>query len=137
MPESKTARWTLGTGVVLILLISTSFGYEAYSRRQELEKQVTQLTNGDPGRGRDLAQSRGCVGCHDIPGTRGPRGNVGPPLTGIATRVYVGGVLLNTPDNLRQWLLDPPRIDPRSAMPNVGLTDQEARDLSAFLYTLK
>jgi cytochrome c len=137
MPDSKISRWTIGTGVVLILLISTSFGYEAYSKRQELEKQVTQLTNGDPGRGRDLAQSRGCVGCHDIPGTRGTRGNVGPPLTGIATRVYVGGVLLNTPDNLRQWLLDPPRIDPRSAMPNVGLTDQEARDLSAFLYTLR
>jgi cytochrome c len=137
MPESKIAGWTLGTSLVLILVIGASFGYEAYSKHQALEKEVAQLTSGDPERGRDLAQSRGCVGCHDIPGTRGPRGNVGPPLAGIATRVYVGGVLLNTPDNLRQWLLDPPRIDPRSAMPNVGLTDQEARDLSAFLYTLR
>jgi cytochrome c len=137
MPESKIAGWTLGTSLVLILVIGTSFGYEAYSKHQALEKEVAQLTSGDPERGRDLAQCRGCVGCHDIPGTRGPRGNVGPPLAGIATRVYVGGVLLNTPDNLRRWLLDPPRIDPRSAMPNVGLTDQEARDLSAFLYTLR
>jgi cytochrome c len=137
MLESNTARWTLGTAIVLVLAIGTSFGYEAYSRRQAVENEAAQRTGGDPEHGRDLARSKGCVGCHDIPGTRGPRGSVGPPLTGIANRLYVGGVLLNTPDNLQQWLLDPPRIDPKTAMPNVGLTDQEARDLSAFLYTLQ
>lgn len=137
MLESNTAKWSLATAFILALCIIAGSGYEAYSRRQELNRQVTQLTGGNPELGRDLAQTRGCVGCHDIPGTRGARGNVGPPLTGIATRMYVGGVLLNTPDNLRQWLLDPPRIDPRSAMPNVGLTEQESRDLSAFLYTLR
>jgi cytochrome c len=137
MLESNTSRWVVGTTIVLVLIGGTSLGYEAYSRRQSIQNEVAQLTAGDPERGRDLAQTKGCVGCHDIPGTRGPRGNVGPPLTGIATRVYIGGVLLNTPDNLRQWLLDPPGIDPKTAMPNVGLTDQEARDLSAFLYTLR
>jgi cytochrome c len=137
MLESNTSRWLLGTATLLVVVIGASFGYEAHSRRQKLENAVAQLTAGDPERGRDLAQSKGCVGCHDIPGTRGPRGNVGPPLTRIATRVYIGGVLLNTPDNLRQWLLDPPKIDPKTAMPNVGLADQEARDLSAFLYTLR
>jgi cytochrome c len=136
MLKSDTGRWIAGTVILVALVSAAGAGYAAYSRQQQLEQRVSQLTAGDPARGRDLAQSKGCVGCHDIPGTRGPRGNVGPPLARIATRVYIGGVLLNTPDNLRQWLLDPPRIDPKSAMPAVGLTDQEARDLSAFLYTL-
>jgi cytochrome c len=136
MLKSDTGRWITGTVILVALVSAAGAGYTAYSRQQQLEDQVSQLTAGDPAHGRDLAQSKGCVGCHNIPGTRGPRGNVGPPLDGIANRVYIGGVLLNTPDNLRQWLLDPPRIDPKSAMPAVGLTDQEARDLSAFLYTL-
>jgi len=97
---------------------------------------VSAITRGDPQRGRELAQTKGCGGCHEIPGTRGPQGNVGPSLAKIATRVYIAGVLLNSPEHLVQWLLDPPRIDPKTAMPNVGLSEQEARDVAAFLYTL-
>jgi len=129
-------KWITACCVLVVVAIVGGTQYAATSERHALEEKAAELTSGDPVHGRELAQNKGCTGCHQIPGTTGAQGNVGPPLTRIATRVFVGGVLLNTPDNMRQWLLDPPRIDPKSAMPNVGLSDQEARDLAAYLYTL-
>jgi cytochrome c len=55
----------------------------------------------------------------------------------IAKRTYVGGILANTPDNMVRWLRDPPGVDPRTAMPNMGVTEADARDIAAFLYTLQ
>lgn len=129
-------RWITACCVLIIVAIAGGAYYAALSKRQALEAKVAALTSGDPTHGKALAATKGCTGCHEIPGTDGAQGNVGPSLRRIGSRVFVGGVLLNTPDNLRQWLLDPPGIDPKSAMPNVGLSDQEARDLAAYLYTL-
>jgi cytochrome c1 len=94
------------------------------------------MTRGDPEHGRALAKTKGCAGCHQIPGVDGANGSVGPSLVSFSHRVYIGGVLSNTPDHLQQWLLDPPSVDSKTAMPNVGLNDQEGRDVAAFLYTL-
>jgi cytochrome c2 len=94
------------------------------------------LTGGDPARGRRLTESYGCTACHSIPGVRGADREVGPPLGGIARRVYIAGVLTNTPDHLVQWIEDPPGVDSLTAMPKLGVSDQEARDIAAYLYTL-
>jgi cytochrome c1 len=91
----------------------------------------------DAQRGRAAIERHGCVACHRIPGIRNPGSNVGPPLERIATRGYIAGVLANTPENMARWLRDPPAVDPRTAMPNLNLTDRETRDISAYLYTLK
>jgi cytochrome c2 len=77
------------------------------------------------------------VTCHTIPGTVGGKPNVGPPLDGVASRRYIGGVLLNTPDNMVRWLSNPQAVDPMSGMPDLGLKEQDARDIAAYLYTLK
>lgn len=45
---------------------------------------------GDPDQGRLLLRQYGCSSCHLIPGVAGARGNVGPPLAGVAQRVYLG-----------------------------------------------
>lgn len=95
------------------------------------------LTHGNPARGRDLTTSYGCGSCHTIPGIRGATATVGPPLTGIASRSFIGGVLANEPDNMVRWLRDPPAVDSNTAMPNVGLNELQARDVAAYLYTLK
>lgn len=107
-------------------------------RQQSLQPhaQAKQLAGTDPERGRQLVASYGCVSCHTIPGVAGPASNVGPPLEKLALRAYLGGVVPNTPDDLVRWLLDPPVIDPRTAMPNMGLSEREARDVAAYLYTL-
>lgn len=77
-----------------------------------------------------------CATCHVIPGVVGAGRHVGPPLSGIAGRSYLGGVLVNTPENMVRWLKNPQQFDPLSAMPPLGLSDQDARDIAAFMYTL-
>jgi mono/diheme cytochrome c family protein len=95
------------------------------------------LTGGDPGRGLALIERVGCGACHEIPGARGPAaGRVGPSLAGFGARAYVGGVAANQPEHLVRWLIDPRALSPRSAMPALGLSAEEARDIAAYLYTL-
>lgn len=95
------------------------------------------MTGGDPHRGRAAITRYGCSACHTIPGVTGATALVGPPLDRIASRSYIGGVLPNTPDNMIRWIENPPGIDKMTAMPNLGVTDGDARDIASYLYTLK
>ncbi|MFN2637118.1 MAG: cytochrome c oxidase assembly protein [Gemmatimonadaceae bacterium] len=95
------------------------------------------LTNADVDRGEIAIRKYGCGSCHTIDGITGARGLVGPPLTGIASRVYIAGVLPNVPGNMISWLENPPGVDPKTAMPNMGVTPRDARDIAAYLYTLR
>ena len=92
---------------------------------------------GNPDHGKQLIDKYGCNACHTIPGIKGPKGAVGPPLEKIAVRTFIGGKLQNTPGNMIQWLQNPQAFDPGNAMPNLGVTPEDARDLTAFLFTLK
>jgi cytochrome c2 len=94
------------------------------------------IAGADPARGRAVITERGCGSCHVIPGIRGAVSWVGPPLLEWSRRAYVGGRLPNAPENLVAWLRDPQAISPGSAMPSLGLTEREARDAAAYLYTL-
>jgi cytochrome c oxidase assembly factor CtaG/cytochrome c2 len=96
-----------------------------------------QITNADPGRGRDAIRRYGCGSCHTIPGVTGARGMVGPPLGQVSQRVFIAGVLPNQPDNMIRWIENPPGIDPKTAMPNMGVTARDARDIASYLYTLR
>ena len=60
-----------------------------------------------------------------------------PTLAGLAGRMYIAGLLPNSPENLIRWIEDPTAIDPQTAMPDVGVTPSDARDIAAYLYTLK
>jgi cytochrome c len=95
------------------------------------------LTHGDPVIGQGKITAYGCGGCHDIPGIEGASGKVGPSLKGFAGRTFVAGRLNNTPDNVQAWLVHPRRIDPQTAMPELGVTPGDARDITAYLYTLR
>ena len=96
-----------------------------------------QLTNADPDRGRTAIRKYGCGSCHDIPGVSGAVGMVGPPLGTIAQRVFIAGVLPNEPDNMIRWIENPQAIDPKTAMPYMGVSVRDARDIAAYLYTLR
>ena len=89
--------------------------------------------------GAQIIATKPCVGCHTIPGIPGANGQVGPNLAGVASRTKIaGGVVANNgPDDLKKWILNPPAVKPGTAMPNVGLTDDEATRIVAFLETLK
>jgi mono/diheme cytochrome c family protein len=90
-----------------------------------------------PARGRTAIQQYACVACHTIPGVTGPEARVGPPLGGIATRTTLGGVLPNSPENIVRWIREPQKVAPLSAMPDLGVTERDARDIAAYLSTLK
>ena len=49
-------------------------------------------------------------------------GPVGPPLTGIANRIYIAGVLPNNPDNMIRWIQHPKQVDDKTAMPELNVT---------------
>lgn len=72
-----------------------------------------------------------------IPGVIGADALVGPPLNGIASRRYLAGVLPNTPDRMIEWLRNPKAVEPPTAMPDLDVTEQDARDIAAYLYTLR
>ncbi len=94
-------------------------------------------TDGNAQRGKQTIAAMGCGACHVIDGVAGAHGEVGPPLDGVARRAIIGGTLPNTRENMMLWIEDPPSIAPNTAMPNLGVTPQSARDIVAYLYTLK
>jgi cytochrome c len=95
------------------------------------------LTNGDSHRGKRLLASYGCTACHTIPGVPGSNSLSAPPLVGISQRSYLAGMLENTPENLRLWIQHPRKVNPHTAMPEAGVTDNDASDMAAYLYTAR
>jgi cytochrome c len=95
------------------------------------------VLEGDPERGKLLLRQFGCGACHTIPGVADARGKLGPPLDGVARRVYLGGVLPNSPQNMAAWIGAPQKFDPPTAMPNLQVAPEHARDMVAYLYTLR
>lgn len=93
-------------------------------------------TGGDPTHGKQVIQGYGCGACHMIPGIRDARGLVGPPLMYFGQRTMIAGELPNTPENLVKWLRNPQSVEPHTAMPDLGLSESQARDIAAYLYTL-
>lgn len=96
-----------------------------------------QISSGDPDRGRQLIEGYGCGGCHTIPGVHNANGLVGPPLMFFSRRTMVAGELPNTPENLVRWIRNPRSVEPGTAMPDLGLSTDQANDIAAYLYTLR
>ena len=94
-------------------------------------------TASSPDRGRTIITINGCGKCHTIPGIHGAHGVVGPPLQSLARRTYIAGNFANTPENLTQWIMMPQKMKPQTAMPSLGLSEQQARDVVAYLETLQ
>ena len=87
--------------------------------------------------GAELIQSLGCGSCHYVPGVPSANGNVGPPLAGVGTRVYIAGMLRNTRDNMVRWLMHPQSIVPGNVMPEMNINRTDAEAIEAYLRTLK
>lgn len=95
------------------------------------------LGDADARRGRILITDNGCGACHVIPGIRRAKGRVGPKLDDYADQMYVSGMMANTPENLVRWLHDPKGVNPQTAMPDLGVSEQDAWDMAAYLYSLR
>jgi cytochrome c len=85
---------------------------------------------------------RGCGSCHTIPNIPGASGTIGPNLGGdppIGQRKQIAGGVVpnNSPDDLAKWILNPGALKPGTAMPNLGLSPDEAAAAAAYLYTIQ
>lgn len=100
-------------------------------------EQERAVTGGDAKVGQHLIYTYACGSCHVIPGIAEAKGTVGPTLQGFGSRIYIAGLLENTPPNLFRWISKPQEIDPENAMPDLGVTERQARDIAAYLYTLR
>jgi cytochrome c len=123
----------LATGVIAAMSIAATV---AISGCRNGEASIA-VPGANADRGRHALAAMGCAACHVIPGVQGADGKVGPPLAGIGSRIMIAGQVPNTPDNLVRWIRDPQAIEPGTAMPNLGVSEQTARDIAAYLYTLQ
>lgn len=92
---------------------------------------------GDAARGQQAIVQYGCGKCHTIPGIRGAYGVVGPPLAKLGSRTIIGGEFPNLPSTLAHWVQSPTSMKPKTAMPTLGLTGEQSRDVAAYLETLR
>jgi cytochrome c2 len=95
---------------------------------------VWTVEGGDQRRGEQAILKYGCHACHVIPDIRQATGRVGPKLEDIRDQIYIGGVVTNHPANMIQWIRAPRNFSPETAMPDLGVTEQDARDIAAYLY---
>jgi cytochrome c2 len=93
------------------------------------------LTGGNPQIGGKLIAQYGCGSCHEIKGIAHADSQVGPSLKKIRDSSYIGGVAPNSADNLMKWIMHPRQMNPKTDMPELGVTDTEARDIAAYLYS--
>lgn len=106
-----------------------------YRQIEEKRQAAIALTGGNPDLGPRLILRYGCGACHTVQGIAGARGQVGPNLSDVSRRIYIGGVTTNSPENLIRWIVNPREFDPKTAMPVTGISEHEARDVAAFLYS--
>jgi cytochrome c1 len=128
--------------ILLILLLTLAGGLASYFYNEtrldaEQRDKAIAITGGDPENAPLSLVQYGCTSCHVIPNMPNASGYVGPSLVDIGKRVYIGGVLTNTPENLIRWIVNPRAIDPQSAMPATGISEPEARDVAAYLYSIR
>jgi cytochrome c len=126
------------TVVAIAVLIAGSAATLGYRHLQDrAARKAALLTAGDPTRGPDLIRQFGCAACHRVAGVSGATGRVGPRLSAIPLQGRIAGALPNTPHNLVQWIVDPKAHKPDTTMPRTGISEQDARDVAAYLFSLR
>ena len=92
--------------------------------------------SGNVRRGRALVSIYGCPSCHVIPDTA-PQGMAGPSLSSMSRRSYIAGRFPNDQIWMILWLKNPQRLKPGTAMPDLDVGERDARDMAAYLATLR
>ena len=123
-------------GLFAVLLLVVGFNIAVWGLHRFPTAPALYVPEGRPEVGRTLIHDYGCGACHTVPGVQGGAGRVGPRLDRLREQVYIAGILENTPSNLIFWIAHPQRANPDTAMPDLGVSEEEARDIAAYLYEL-
>jgi cytochrome c2 len=131
--RARTAVGLIALGIAGAVLAGVI--YDAVDDRNDAWEHAAAATGGDPSRGEAMFIQYGCGSCHGLKHVRKATGMVGPPLDGIAVRAIIAGKLPNEPDNMVRWIRDPQKVTPGTDMPDLHVSQRDARDITAFLYT--
>jgi len=132
--RSHVGWWVAGIVAVVAIAAAVAYGITARSEQRQVEI-AEAVTGGTAARAPEIMRRYGCGSCHTIPGVPGANGKVATSLENLRQRVFIAGVLRNSPDNLVSWIVSPQSFIPNNAMPATGITDAEARDVAAYLYS--
>jgi cytochrome c2 len=121
--------------LAILLLFASASSCKSAHERALAEARIR--IGGDPERGAYLIQRYGCGGCHRIPGVVGAGGQAAPSLGQLAGEAYIPGNLPNTPENVMRWIQSPHSILPATKMPELGIGNAEARDITTYLWSLR
>jgi cytochrome c len=130
--SNRPRRWQASYARAVIVVLATCVALGGCG-----ESPAPVVAGGDAENGRLLLRQFGCGSCHRIPGVATAFGNVGPPLESMGSRVYLAGLIANTPANMLRWIQAPQSIDPGTAMPDLQVTPEHARDMAAYLFSLR
>ena len=119
----------MASGVVVALA--------ACEQRAPVDARYTEVSAGSAARGRQLLEHYQCGSCHVIPEVRGAAGPTAPSLAGFGRRSYIAGELPNGPATLTAWIESPQALLPGTTMPDMGASRADARDMAAYLLTLR
>jgi cytochrome c2 len=136
-PGRDLSGWLAAAVALVVAVLAAGGARGLVLDRQETRQRAEFSTAGSIAGGKEMMRLYGCAACHTVPGIPGATGTVGPSLDGIAGRLYIAGHLENQPQTMVRWIMDPPGLVEGTAMPRVGVDEQEARDIAAYLYTLK
>ena len=136
MPSQRNRVFLLlAAALLLAVAVLGAFFADRGHENRDLRLKAQAMTGGNIRRGMSLFTQYGCGGCHAVMGMPQASGMVGPPLDGVAARAIIGGRLENKPDNMMKWIQHPQAVSPGTAMPELGVTPRDSRDIAAFLYT--
>ena len=125
---SLTAGPTLRTIITALSLLMLN------ACKQPPDDRVTTQAS-DEEHGLAVIKRIGCGACHEIRGLDWPRGRAGPSLMGFDDKTPIAGELVNTPANLAAFIRNAPATVAGSTMPPMPVTEAEARDIAAYLYS--
>lgn len=117
---------------LLLLLAALSLSCSDAERRKP-----PLAASGDPTSAKRLIEKYTCTSCHRMPGLDGDHGSLGPSLEGIASRPTFAGGVPNNRETITSYLQDPQSVHPQTTMPALGINPDEAREITAYLFTLK
>jgi cytochrome c2 len=121
--------------VFILLTLTLSLSACNWFRDFDFERGA-RLTRGDPQLGRKQLAMHSCSSCHVIPGVPKADGTRGPSLAHWYGRRTFLSTFPNTPENMEKWLERPSHRKPGTTMPDLSVSSQESRDMTAYLFSI-
>jgi cytochrome c2 len=136
--EESNIQGTTGLAILIVCAVLGGLAMVLFRREETRSLILTEVASGgNAEQGKGALEAYGCGSCHTIPGIEGATATVGPTLKDFAYQHYIAGQLTNTQENLVLFIQDPQTFEPGTVMPDLGVSETDARNMAAYIATLK